>query len=163
MSSKLKRVSPMDPLLPLQTGQVLHATTIPRLASPRVLVNGRVVVVGGGSTGISLLDELLLDESYAFTNVTLISPQGLTSEVRSGFADTLYTLSRHGLARGAVGSVSGTLALTTAGSKLAVGANTSDAPPSHAPASLRSQAPTLSTSSLGTATGPIPATSRAWV
>lgn len=58
-------------------GQTLHAMPINWLTRRKTDVNVRVVVVGGGTCGLSFLEELLFDPACNFTNVTVISPNGL--------------------------------------------------------------------------------------
>ena len=62
-------------------GQSLSVISCNRLNDPRAVVNTKIVIVGSGSTAVSLLEELCFDQRYAFTNITLISPTGLQHQV----------------------------------------------------------------------------------
>ena len=58
-------------------GQSLHVTTVNSIHRSKADINVRVVLVGGGTCGLSFLENLLFDQTYNFTNVTVISPNGL--------------------------------------------------------------------------------------
>jgi len=61
----------------LGEGQSLHVTTTNLIYRQKNDVNVRVVLVGGGTCGLSFLENLLFDPAYNFTNVSVISPNGL--------------------------------------------------------------------------------------
>lgn len=72
--------------------KLVHAVTVPRLHELRQVVHKRIVIVGAGTTAVTLLEELLFDHNFAFTNLTLVSPNGLQSQVFMLFKDIRYVV-----------------------------------------------------------------------
>ncbi|KAJ3052486.1 hypothetical protein HK097_006189 [Rhizophlyctis rosea] len=55
----------------------LRMLTTPLLYEPKIVVNTRIVVVGGSDTGISFLEKLVYNSHLHFSNLTLISTAGI--------------------------------------------------------------------------------------
>ena len=63
---------------PTPGGLGLHYLSRAGVAAPKQVVHARIVVVGGSSAcGVAMLEKLLLAPHVFFTNVTLLSPDGM--------------------------------------------------------------------------------------
>jgi len=54
-----------------------------KILESTVRVNKRIIVVGNGDCGISFVENLLANERYQFTSVSIVAPGGISNRNRN--------------------------------------------------------------------------------